>query len=148
MSELVNFARREIALAGLDKPDSDYDGELAKSVMELVEVFAKQGHSGGSAAQTIRIFKEVAMYNVLTPLTGADDEWNDVGDGLWQNKRQSSVFKTADGKAHDNDAVVFMEEDGTLHTNINSRKEIHFPYTPALTIERKPSAEPEKEGDV
>ena len=36
-------------------------------------------------------------YEPLTPLTYAEDEWNNVGDGMWQNKRKSNVFSKDGG---------------------------------------------------
>jgi len=143
MSQLVEHARRELSLAGLDKPDADYGGAIATGVLELIEVFAKQGHSGESAGQTIRIFKELATFSPLTPLTGEESEWNEVADDLWQNNRNGNVFKNAAGEAWDNEGVVFRDDDGTLYTNRHSRRPVHFPYTPQLTIEvRSSKAEP------
>ena len=43
MSDLTDHARNELKLAGLFDKDSDYDGMLGDSVMELVKVFSKQG---------------------------------------------------------------------------------------------------------
>lgn len=106
---LVEHAERELKLAGLFDKDSDYDGMLGKSVLALVKVFAKQGHSGFSAHQTLKIFNIVGRYKVLTPLTSDPEDWNDIsemnGSPMWQNKRQSSCFSYDGGKTwHDIDA--------------------------------------------
>ena len=98
MSNLVKHAEYELKLSGLLDKDSDYDGMLGKAVLELVKVFAKQGHSGFSAHQTIRIFKEVASYKPLSPIGTTKDEWIEVGTDMWQNKRRSSTFSRNGGK--------------------------------------------------
>lgn len=104
MSNLVKHAQKELKLAGLFDKDSDYDGMLGQAVMELVKTFSKQGHSGFSAHQTLRIFNEVANYRPLTPIGMSKDEWMDVtemtadGKGMWQNTRRGTTFSRDGGK--------------------------------------------------
>lgn len=126
---LVDHAKRELQAAGLFDKDSAYDGMLAESVMELVEVFAKQGHSGMSAPMCIRLFERVAMFEPLGPLTGAPEEWNEVGPGIYQNNRCSHVFKE-NGEAYDSEGRIFREPDGSCYQSIESRVPVTFPYTP------------------
>lgn len=98
---LQNFARDELARAGLFDADSDYDGMLGTSVMELINVFARQGHSGFSAGMVASIFAKLVAYEPLTPLTFDADEWEDrsemSGAMLWQNNRQSTIFSELPG---------------------------------------------------
>lgn len=94
MSNLVEHAKRELELLKLFSEEGDfYGGSTAKAVMELIEVFAKQGHSGSSAPMVISLFKELANFNTISPITGESSEWNKVGDDLWQNMRNSAIFK-------------------------------------------------------
>lgn len=72
---LVEHAQRELKLAGLFSPDSDYEGEIGLAVMELIRVFAKQGHSGFSAYKTLQIFQVVAKQKNLMPVGITEDEW-------------------------------------------------------------------------
>ena len=99
---LVKHAEYELKLAGLFDKDSDYDGMLGEAVLELVKVFAKQGHSGFSAHQTLKIFNEVANFKPLTPIGKSKDEWVDQseasGKPMWQNKRRGTTFSRDDGK--------------------------------------------------
>lgn len=102
MSNLVKHAEHELKLAGLFDKDSDYDGMLGDAVLELVKVFAKQGHSGFSAHQTLKIFNIVADFKPLTPIGKSKDEWNDVSDAsgepMWQNNRRSTTFSRDGGE--------------------------------------------------
>jgi hypothetical protein len=139
MSSLIEHAKKELQLAGLFDKDSDYDGALGHAVMELIEVFSKQGHSGFSASRVISLFKKVANYECLMPLTGNDDEWNDIsGTGnnpILQNNRVSSVFKNKDGKAYYLNGIVWVNQKGQTFTGtvdgISSSQYIkEFPFTP------------------
>lgn len=95
---LIEHAKRELELAGLFDKDSDYNGMLGKAVMDLIKVFAKQGHSGFSAHQTLKIFQIVGSYKNLTPITSDPKYWIEVGDGMWQNTRAFSLFSKDGGK--------------------------------------------------
>lgn len=92
MSNLTSHAQTELTAAGLFKKDSDYNGMIGDAVLELVKVFAAQGHSGFSAGLTLEVFNRVASYKTLTPITSNPEEWMEVGTGVWQNRRQGSVF--------------------------------------------------------
>jgi hypothetical protein len=110
---LRTHAEHEMKLAGLDKKDSDYGGMLYGAVLDLIDVFAKQGHSGCSASMVSNIFNKLSRYENLTPLTGKDEEWNDVGEDMWQNNRVSSVFKDKDKKPYYLDAIVWKTQTGS-----------------------------------
>lgn len=134
-SNLVTFARRELVAAGMD-PDSKEDGPnkwIAENVLELVRVFAEQGHSGSSAPYCIRLFSTLAAFEPWGPLKGDDSEWMEVGEGVFQNLRCSHVFKQADrfdGQAYDLDGRIFREPSGACYTSHESMVPITFPYTP------------------
>jgi hypothetical protein len=72
-------------------------------------------------------------FEPLTPLTGEDNEWNQIKDNLYQNRRSPRVFKE-DGQAYDIDGIVFRDPDGCYVTNKDSRVNITFPYTPVTEI--------------
>lgn len=126
---LVDHAEMELRAAGLYDDDSDYGGMMPGAVLELIKVFAEQGHSGGSAPICIDLFRRLAMYEPLVPLTGNDYEWFEYMPGHWQNKRCSHVFKDSSG-AYDIEGKVFREPNGCCYTNMESRVPVTFPYTP------------------
>lgn len=130
MSNLKNYARSELERAKMFSKDGDfYGGMMGNAVMKLIDVFADEGHSGMSASVAVQLFERLARFEPITPLTGADDEWIEVGDGLFQNTRCSHVFKE-DGAAYDSEGRIFREPSGSCYTSRDSRVPITFPYTP------------------
>lgn len=108
---MMEWAKRELDLAGYkesEHPD-DINNWMRNDVLKLLDMFCEQGHSGFSAKYAIKLFETLANWKPLTPLTGADDEWMEVGPDVWQNKRASNVFKGEDGRAYWMDGIVFWE---------------------------------------
>lgn len=156
MSNLQKHAREEFRAAGWINEKGDYIDEMqsaiCKNVLDLIKVFSEQGHSGTTAPYTIDMFRKLAMFEPLVPLTGEDWEWHEPSPGVFQNKRCSHVFKQADrfdGQPYDIQGKVFYEwverdldpdEEGypgkrrfkSSYTNSNSRVPITFPYTPKI----------------
>lgn len=101
---LVEHARNELKLAGLFDADSDYNGMLGTSALEIVELFSKQGHSGASAEMVTQLVSKLMRYETLTELTYGPEQWNDVsaasGVQMWQHKRKSTTFSKDGGKTH------------------------------------------------
>ena len=123
--------------------DLDEMQQLVKeNVMELLEVFSKQKHSGMSSPYVLGVFDQLAKLKPLTPLTGEDWEWNeiDVDESsdensakiTHQNKRDSRVFKFSDGSVVFNDGKIFRNPDGTrFHSSKYSPVVVSsFPFTP------------------
>jgi hypothetical protein len=136
---LETFAKDELERAGLFSPDSDYGGMLADAVMKLITVFADEGHSGASAAMAVSLFQRLARFEPLTPLTGEDDEWNEVSEGVFQSRRCPHVFKE-NGEAYNIRGRVFREPNGACFTSSESRVPITFPYTPHTEYVDRPAS--------
>lgn len=169
MSNLNKHAWLEFKAAGwLDENDKfkdDMQEAICNHILALLKVFADEGHSGTTAPYTVDLFKKLAMYEPIVPLTGEDWEWQDVSDRSggytwYQNKRCSHVFKDKDG-AYDIDGRVFWEwserplhedEEGypgmsepykSYYTGRDSRTPVTFPYTPSTVyVWRWSDAEP------
>jgi hypothetical protein len=132
---LVRHAKAELAFAGykLDDPEEGPNKWMAAGLLDLMRVFSMQGHSGFSAPHCVAMFEKLASYKTLGPLTGADSEWFDHGDGMFQNKRDGRVFKQPDrfdGQAYFLDGRVFREPSGACYTNRDSMTPVTFPCTP------------------
>lgn len=129
-----------ITRAGYFDKDAMYGGMLGDAIMKMIDVFADEGHSGMSAGLAVRAFEKVAMFQPLTPLTGEDDEWNELGAGDYQNKRCATVFKR-DGKAYDIEGRIFREPSGACYTSRDSRVYVTFPYVPKREYVDVPAGE-------
>ena len=137
MSNLHSHALAEFRAAGWTDDEGKFKEEMqeaiCKHVLELLKVFADEGHSGSTAPYTVNMFKKLAMFEPLVPLTGEDWEWHEPSPGVFQNIRCSRVFKQADrfnGQAYDIEGRVFREPTGACYTGAESRVPVTFPYTP------------------
>lgn len=145
MSSILNHALMEFRAAGWTDDDGKFNDEMQEAicnhVMDLLKVFIDEGHSGTTAPYAVNLFKQLAMFEPIVPLTGEDWEWVDHGYCM-QNKRCSHVFKQPDrfdGQAYDSQAVIFWDwytdqETGEKYkshfTSRDSAQPITFPYTP------------------
>jgi hypothetical protein len=109
---LVEYARREFAILDETNPGPwDYDGATKDAALELLEVFARQGHSGGSSYITLHLFNRLASFKPLAPLGISKDEWMEVGPDTWQNKRSPSVFSMNGGRTwYDLDRLTMWQK--------------------------------------
>ena len=92
---LHDYAIAELTRAGLLDGD-EYNFMLVNAVMELIDMFVSQDHSGYSASLTLDLFTKLANFEALTPLTNDPAEWCDHG-GLWQSRRNSECFSKDGG---------------------------------------------------
>lgn len=135
---LIDYAKNE--LARIPKDEDGMQEAINRDILEIIKVFAKQGHSGISANHAISILERLLRFKPISPLTGADDEWNEVrnrnGVRKYQNKRCSSVFKDVDAQGNvtrceDIDKIIVSDDGGFSWFNTNKfHKDITFPYFP------------------
>jgi len=146
---LTQHAQTELELAGYFSNEGMYGDLIGKAVMELIEVFANQGHSGMSAGVVSGLFNKLANYEPLQGITGRDEEWGEVfndakGQPVYQNKRCSTMFKYSDGRVSYNSSIIKRCPNGTTWSGplyltredaINNVNKIEvevrgFPFTP------------------
>lgn len=129
-SNLYDHALCELGLLGM-RPlgPRGMNRDMCRHLLDLVEVFAGEGHSGFSASYATGMFEKLARLEPASPLTGEPAEWFECAEGFYQNKRCSHVFKE-NGRAYDIDGRIFREPDGGTYTNRNSRVPVTFPYVP------------------
>lgn len=107
--------------------------EANKEILELIDVFSKQGHSGFSASYVSYMFNKLANYKILSPLK--DTGWNEIENGYYQNDRLSSVFKNDTYGTYDVDAFKIKYENmKSLFTNGTYVYKVDFPYYPPEQI--------------
>ena len=141
--DLHDYAVREMDNAW---PESDpMQDSIKQNILDIVDIFCEQGHSGMSATYTLNILDRLLMWKPIAPLTGAEDEWGEpYGYGIGtevcqQNKRCSSVFRHNfdNATAYDIDGKVFSDDGGkTFYSNIDSRIPVTFPYIPRTNPEK------------
>ena len=154
MSNLQNHAWNEFRAAGWCDEGGNFkdemQGVICSGILQLLDVFSDQGHSGTSGSYTLSMFNKLANFEPLVPLTGEDWEWFEYSEGRFQNRRCGRVFKDSErfnGQAYDIDSVVFWEwnedENGELHkthfTSSGSAQPIQFPYTPVTKYQFRPT---------
>ena len=127
MSSLVDYAKDELKRIGMIDSGEPYNDMGTKAILDLIELFSSQNHSGFSAPYVINVFSRLAKFKPLSPLTGEDDEWNEVGD-IFQNKRYSAVFKDKDGNAYNVEGKVFTDDGEVWYTCKDSKVNVTFPY--------------------
>lgn len=150
MSNTKTHAERELEILRTTSPD-DLVNEFSKEIIDLCEAFGNSGQSGYSAPYVAKAISQAVetlmLQQTIAPLTGEDDEWNDVssyaadGKPFFQNNRDSRVFKNGKtGASYFIEAVVFDSDKGGRFTgNIPMSNGKHigsfqyiksFPFTP------------------
>ncbi len=129
----------EAELNRLNDDGDEMQARMNRHLLSMVKVFDDEGHSGFSASYAVSMLERLLRMKPVTPLTGEDDEWNDVGDGVEQNKRCSSVFRKNrdNATAYNIDGKVFSDNGGrSWYTCRESHVPVAFPYTVPLCPER------------
>lgn len=131
---LIEHAKRELDLILKQCEDEEaveMQKVINKDIMDIIEIFSKQGHSGFSASYTINMLTKLLNYSFITPLTGEDDEWMEVSGGVLQNKREGRIFKNDekfDGKPFYLEGKAFSDDNGkSWYTNGDSFVTVEFP---------------------
>ena len=111
---LVEYAKSELERIGKD--EDGMQEVMNRDILEIVEKFSEQGHSGFSASYALSVLERLLRFKPISALTGDESEWNEISnvkDGIttYQNRRCSSVFKDVDSSGkivniHDIDAIV------------------------------------------
>lgn len=126
-SSAYKFAREELLILCKLYPTKDNPPIVKGFIHEILALVDKFGHSpqsGGSAplianaiADTV---KKLCTFQPLCPITGFDEEWAHVVDGLntddikYQNKRLSSVFKSDSGVSWYLNAITWKTQNGNI----------------------------------
>ena len=128
MSNLLDYAKDELKRIGMIDSGEPCNDWATKAILDLIELFASQDHSGFTAPYVAGKFYRLAMFKPISPLTGEDDEWMEVGTGVFQNKRYSAVFKDKDGTAYNIEGKAFTDDGEVWYTSRDSRVNVTFPY--------------------
>ena len=127
MNNLTEHAKRELELAGMFDEDSGYDRMVGESVIELIEVFAKQWHHSGlncdATMDVIHLFNRVSNEQVLTPVDDGDGEWVEGSSEMYMHKRLSSLWREGKkGSPYFLNAIIFKNQHGELVASAMTEK--------------------------
>lgn len=122
MSNLVDHARRELAIIG-------EDADTTEGLVRVVEAFAAMGHSGSSAFYCAGALDRLLRYQPLSALTNDPEEWTHIADDvagqpdLWQSTRNPEAFSNDAGATYT--LITEREASGSrevtpLHTSITN----------------------------
>lgn len=124
---IVEQAKVELALISFGEDDT-------RVMVEILEKFFDQWDSGGAVHAVAPILQRCIAGKPLSPLTGADSEWVDHGNDVFQNMRCGTVFKercrTGGWITYDIDRAPLP--DGKFNPDHHrwAPCEITFPYIP------------------
>lgn len=99
---------------------ADFGDEDSAVMIDILERFFAQWDSGGAVHAVAPVLQRLIAGKPLSPLTGADDEWFDHGNGVFQNIRAGSVFK--DPRYHGGQLAYDLDNPA------GPREAITFPY--------------------
>lgn len=131
-SNLMIWAKRELDILANDGGRDGLQEMMNKDILEMLEVFSAQGHSGLSASYAIAALVRLMNWKPLSPLTGSDDEWIECSEGLEQNKRYSAVFRNKgdNSTAYHIHGKIFSDDGGmTWNEMADSTVPVTFPFT-------------------
>lgn len=120
MTNVKAHAIRELRIVKENTPDALLL-EFEKEIIALCEAFGKSGQSGGSAPYVAdavtSVLKKLMLFETISPLTGGENEWTDItqmnnGETMYQNNRNSAVFKYGEGRCVYVDAIVKRTQTG------------------------------------
>jgi hypothetical protein len=125
---IIEQAKAELDVVNFGEDDT-------KVMLEILRKFFDQWDSGGAVSVAVPVLMRLLGGMPLSPLTGRDEEWHEVGHGVWQNIRRSTVFKQLEpqprwgrGGLHPYD-IENLDWDG------------NFPYNPPTSLPPEPLME-------
>lgn len=108
--------------------NNDYEQNLiTKNILSILNLVKEYNFTKEDCNRIYRLLN----WKPIVPLTGAEEEWNMVEEGLEQNKLCSAVFRynKDNSTAHYIDGKVFSNDGGiSWYTNKESYINITFPF--------------------
>lgn len=92
---LYKYAKSELDRIYSKKDLEEKDGIhklMYKSILDLIKLFAKQGHSGASASYCRKMFNQLSSFKPLGKLTNNQEEWMEVDTNMYQSRRSPTCF--------------------------------------------------------
>lgn len=139
-SNLIKHAAKELELIGEDPL-------VVLGYLQMIQIFSKMGHSGGSASVFIPTLNRLLNFKNLAPLTNDPNEWThhtaetwgEPG-GVWQSNRDGEAFSNDGGKTYTllSDRVKAEHDKNGKRIKKSKRKPIPIYTSENPTISEKP----------
>lgn len=100
-SDICKYAIRELNIAGFNDKSNEFNTVMYNRVIEAIAVFANHGNSDYSARIETNLVNKLCKFEIISPLTFKDDEWNEIDKNIYQNNRCSHIFKMSSGRIYD-----------------------------------------------
>ena len=126
MSNLVEFAKREFSELGWLDGDDKMQKLVCENVIELLQAFSNQGHSGFSGGYILSLFSQLVNFNPITEVKDENLFWSGCGRDVMQHKKMPTIFKS-NGKTYWIDGVVFECDSGTRWSSSDSKMIVDMP---------------------
>lgn len=111
-----------IERAGVELGIINFGNEDTEVMIQILTLFFEQWDSGGAVSVVAPVLQRLIAGKPLSPLTGKPSEFMDGGDGVFQNRRCSTVFM--DPRFHDGKLAYDLDNPR------GEREPITFPYWP------------------
>ena len=100
-------------------------------ITELITLLVEQAKDGFNVSPSVKTLTNMLNRSYINPLTGEDDEWMEISDGVYQNLKCSRIFKDKnlfDGKPYYTEGKAFSIDGGkSFFQNMDSRVPVEFP---------------------
>ena len=109
---------------------SEEQAEVNKDILQIVDDFSGQGHSGFSASYTLNLLTRLLKFYPLTSIKDDESEWEAHAGAINQAKRYSALFKDEDGSVYDIDRISIVYEGHENSSWCGPRYYVKLPYRP------------------
>lgn len=100
-------------------------------ITELITLLVEQAKDGFNVSPSVKTLTNMLNRSYINPLTGEDDEWMEISDGVYQNLKCSRIFKDKnlfDGKPYYTEGKAFSNNGGkSFYNSDDSYVLIEFP---------------------
>ena len=98
-SSYVKYAKGEMAILSNQSGEADkYQNLMTRYIVDIISVISSQGHSGFSINYLASTIEKLMLFKPLSKLRFTDDEFTKCCDDMYQNKRDSRIFKYENGE--------------------------------------------------
>ena len=148
MKEIIEYAKSELSKSGWVNEYGECINDeyilqvrICRRLIEMFQFMENTNNQVEGIDILLDFVDRLTNLKPITPLTGEDDEWEEISTGNYQNKRCKSVFKTNEtvkGQAFDLEHTIFWKwttdslgkKEKNFFITYDSTAPVTFPYMP------------------